>query len=84
MVAFRFETAQERLADNVIQFPNRMQEEPIDKQLMVELYNRCAQIEKNLRDTFEDPKFDTLTDEQIMEIHNKARSLVWNSSIQFS
>ena len=70
-------------AGDVIQFPSQAPEES-DQQLRIEFYNRCAQVEKMLMDVFEDPRYESLTDEEIQALHAKARDLVWNSGIQFT
>jgi len=88
---FRFETANERwtqrISGDLIQFPGaqqQQQEEPIDRGLQIEFYNRVAQIEKQMKDLYHDPKFQYFPQEELDRINEQAKNFVWNSGIQFT
>lgn len=71
-----------KVGGDVIPFPDRTQN--VDKQLQIEFYNRCAQLEKALMDLYNDPKYESMPDEMLPQLHDKARDLVWNGGINFT
>jgi hypothetical protein len=73
-----------KTAGDLIQFPDRMEQEEPDKRIQIEFYNQCAQVEKLLKDVFNDGRYESIPDQMLLDLHQKARDLVWNADIDFT
>lgn len=72
-----------RTAGDLIQFPGQPDQEP-DKQAQIEFYNFCAQLIKQIKDLYENPKYDSLSVEEKDRLWEKAGHFIWTSGIDFT